>query len=274
MSNIEHRVINNPEGVLVSEMRFPPNGTTHDLQLLITGLMHNRVVDVAKFTLAEIGYLHLNTLTYNKENGQLYLKVYFDVHYAARPVRNETNSKMDLVPIAELNVFKNYLFVGDIRDCVTLEKIMAPKTKAVVDELERASLQFKEDSSKIVETDALVLHCSLPIAMAAAMDYSLADPCFNVSCETVGKGGKNAVKSIVTTSNNAEVPVSVTISHTHDDEGRYDPEDAEPYLTALMDRLQRAEQNRNKLKQSVRKTAKKNDKKQSKKKNKAFNKYS
>lgn len=261
-------------GIAVDKVTFPPNGTSHDLQRKVTDLMHRLVLDAGKFTLAELGYLHINTLTYDKEKGQLYFKVFFDVHYAARVVQSETNAQRRIVPVGELEVFKNYLYVGNLLDVITYERIMAPKTKNAEDEIGRSALKFKEDSSKIVETDALVLNCSLPVVMAAALDVSLTDPEFNVSCETVGKGGKNAVKSIVTTSNNAEVPVSVTVTYSHGSQEPYDPDDAEPYLIGLMDRLQQAAQNRDKLKQSVRKKAKKNGEKQAKQKNKGFNKYS
>ncbi|MCM1295165.1 MAG: hypothetical protein NC311_06460 [Muribaculaceae bacterium] len=261
-------------GVMIDKITFPPNGTSHDLQRKVTDLMHQIVTEYGQFTLAELGYLHINTLTYDKEKGQLYFKVYFDVHHAARVQQSDVNASRKLVPVAELNVFQGYLFIGNLLDAITYERILAPKAKSVEDELGRAALKFKEDSSKIVETDALVLNCSLPVVMAAALGISLTDPEFKVSCETVGKGGKNAVKSIVATSNSSEVPVSVTVTHTHGDTTPYDPDDAEPYLIGLMDRLQKASQNQTKLKQSVRKKAKKNGEKNSRQKNKGFNKYS
>lgn len=257
----------------VDQVFFPPNGTTHDLQQAVTKLMHQVVMAEGKITLAELGYLHINTLTYNKETGLLHFRVYFDVHYAARVVQSEVNAKRELRPVRELSVFENYLYVGSLTSAITYERILAPKTKSVEDEFGRPALRFKEDSSKIVETDALVLNCSLPIVMAAILNTSLTDPYFDVKCETVGKGGKNAIKSIVTTSNDAEVPVSVTVTYDSTDDN-YDPEEAKPYLIGLMDRLQLASHNREKLKQSVRKTAKKNGEKRDKQKSKGFNKYS
>ena len=274
MLNMETAVTVAESGVTVDKVTYPPNGTTHDLQKAITDLMHRIVMDAGKFTLAELGYLHINTLTYDKEQGQLYLKVYFDVHFAARVRKSEVNTARTIVPVQELTVCENYLYVGNIVDSITYEKILAPKTKTVEDVAGRPALQFKEDSSKIVETDALVLNCSFPITMAAMLDVSLADPEFSVACETVGKGGKNAIKSIVATSNNAEVPVIVTVTHTHEDTEPYDPALAVSYLVNLRERLKKADHNRDKLKESVREKAKKNSNKRNKTKSAGFNKYS
>lgn len=275
MLNIETSTGVSENGAIVKKISFPPNGTTHDLQRKITELLDRIVRQAGMFTLAELGYLHINTLTYDKESGQIYLKIYFDANYTIRFEQSRVNTTRDFVPVQELAVFRNYLFVGNLKDVVTVETIMAPKHKNIINEFGHPSIQFKENSSKVEETHAAVLNCNLPITMAAMLDIPLDDPEFRVSCDTVGKGGKNAVKSIVTTSNNSEVPVAVTITCSQDcEDDAYDPNIAESYLIDLRERLMAANQNREKLKQSVRKTAKKNGKKRDKHNNAAFYKYS
>jgi len=265
----------NSEGNPVEHITYAPNGTSHALQRKISEFMHELVKSVGKFTLSELGYLHINTLTYNQETGALNLRIYFDIRLAARAVQSTTNKSKMIVPVQELEIFKDYFYVGKLQDVVTYEKIMAPKTKVVEDEMHRASLQFK-DSNKYIETDVLVLNCNLAITMAAIHDISLTDQEFTVRCSTVGKGGKNAVKSIITTANMKEVPVSVTIVHNANSGGinGYEPDDAISYLTALQEEQYRIAKNRDKVQQKVRKDAKDKKKSVESKNSKGFNKYS
>lgn len=263
----------NSEGNPVQHITYAPNGTSHALQRKISERMHELVKMEGKFTLAELGYLHINTLTYDQSTGALNLRIYFDIRMAARAVQSPTNKSKVIVPVKELEVFKNHFYVGNLKDVVTYEKIMAPKTRVVEDELHRASLEFK-DSNKYVETDALVLNCNLAIAMASAHDISLSDDEFIVRCSTVGKGGKNAVKSIITTANMKEVPVGVTVVHDPNVKLGYDPDDAVSYLTAMQEEQRQIAKNRDKIQQKVRKDAKDKKKSNAAKSSKGFNKYS
>lgn len=263
----------NSEGNPVQHITYAPNGTSHALQRKISERMHELVKMEGKFTLAELGYLHINTLTYDQSTGALNLRIYFDIHMAARAVQSPTNKSKVIVPVRELEVFKNHFYVGDLKDVITYEKIMAPKTRIVEDELHRASLEFK-DSNKYVETDALVLNCNLAITMASAHDISLSDDEFSVRCSTVGKGGKNAVKSIITTANMKEVPVGVTVVHDPNVKLGYDPDDAVSYLTAMQEEQRQIAKNRDKIQQKVRKDAKDKKKSNAAKSSKGFNKYS
>jgi len=271
--NINSTTSRAANGDLVTTYHIKPNGASHELQELITNLMHDVVMDMGKVTLANLGYLHINTLMYNKQTGSLNLKVFFDPHYCARVVNNPANGNKEIAVVEPLTMFENYLYVGNIYGAITSEKILAPKSKAVKDSRNMASMIVK-DNGKLVETSALVLNCSLPITLAAALNISLQDPNFNVSCSTVGRGSKKASKQIIVTSANAEVPVSVDISCTEGYNAGYDPADAANYLVMLRDRVTRANENAEKLKRDVQKKAKKNSDKSSKKGNKGFNKYS
>lgn len=252
---------------------YPPNGTSHHLQVKITNLLHDIVMRHGQFTLSQLGYLHINTLTYDKETGSLYLRVYFDVRLASRVIEHNINRGKVIVPVKELTVFQNHLYVGNIMDVISYETIMAPKSKVVEDEMHRPSLKFK-DSAKFVETNVLVLNCNLPITMASAHNISLGDHDFSVRCSTVGRGGKNAVKSIITSANMKEVPVSVTVTFDPNNDTGYDPDLAVSYLIKMNDENNKIRKNREKLQQKVRKDAKDNKKNANRIRNAGFNKYS
>lgn len=263
----------NKNDVTVQEISIPPNGTSHDLQERITLLMHDIVLLRGKATLANLGYLGINTLLYNKERGTLDLKVYFDAHYATRVRKSDVNSSREIVLVEPLTMFEGYLYSGDIHQVVSYEKILAPKSKAVRDEVGMVSMQVK-DGAKLVETNALVLNCSLPLTLAAVFDINLNDPDFDIACTTVGKGGKSATKCIVTSANAAEVPVEVKIRYSSEYEQGYNPDDAEAYLVALNDKIERAASNQAKLKRDVKKKADKREGKMARKSSAGFNKYS
>ena len=263
---------------IVNSIEYAPNGTDHRLQRRITELLDSIAKENKQWTLAELGYLHINTLLFDQETGQVQLKIYFDVHYAARLVSSKVNGKKELTPVDELNAFEKYLFVGPLTRAVTFEKIMAPKSKMIEDEKKRASLRFKDDA-KLVETDCLVLNCDLPITMAAMHDISLMDPQFKVSCSTVGAGGKDKKKTIITSGAKRYVPLRVTVTagNVIDGDGEpagYDPEEAVPYLKASRERVQKANQNRDKLAEKARDKAEKHKNAGIVRNRKAFNKFS
>lgn len=258
----------------VTEYRIPPNGRTHDLQKKITQLLHRVIMNDGRVTLANLGYLGINTLMYNKNTGEIRLRIYFDSHYACRVITNSANNQRRVVPVEPLLAFENYLFVGNIEDVITYEKVLAPRSKVKADEVGMSTMVVK-DQGKLTETNAMVLNCNLAITMAAAFDIPLDDPAFKVRCDTVGKPGKNAAKSIVTTAYSDEVPLSVIVrcSPDKDESEGYDPDMAVPYLVALNEKTANAARNQEKLKRDVKKKAKKNGAKADKKQNASFNKY-
>ena len=239
------------DGRVVNSIEYEPNGTDHRLQRRITELLDRIAQNEGKWTLAEMGYLHMNTVNYNAETGAVNLKVYFDVHYACRVKPDNVNGKKQLVPVNELNAFEKYLFVGPLTNAVSIEKIMAPKSKMVEDGQGRAAIRFKDDA-KLVETTALVLNCNLPITMAALHDINLMDPQFQVKCTTVGRGGATKEKTIITSGKNRIIPVRVTVTagQVVDDDGNpvgYDPSECQAYLLALREKQVRAAKNKEKI---------------------------
>lgn len=232
----------------VTVVEYAPNGVDHRLQRRITELMDRIVQQEHKFTLAQLGYLHINTLMCDKETSTAQLRIYFDVHYAARAVKSQINGKKELRPVQELNVFEKYLFVGPLENAITFETIMAPKTKMVEDEMERASIKFKDDA-KFVETEVVCLHCNLPITMAALHDISIMDPKFTVQGFTVGAGKKNVKKSIIASGAKSEVPMRLKVACSQEgwESTHYDPEEARTFLMALKEKNATAAKNQDKL---------------------------
>ena len=262
-------------GSVVRTIEYEPNGTDHRLQRRITELMDRIVQEDGRFTLAELGYLHMNTLLYNRDTGRVSLKIYFDVHYAARTAKDPANGKKQVVPVTELNIFEKRLFVGPLRNAVTFETVMAPKTKMLKDEKDRASISFKDDA-KFVETDCLVLNCNLPIAMAALHDLSLEDPNFSVRCTTVGRGNAEKEKTIISSGKRKDIPVKVivTAGQLVDGEGNeigYDPSTCQTYLLGLRERQTKVAANREKIAEKARDKAEKLKKTST---NKNFNRFS
>lgn len=62
------------DGRVVNSIEYEPNGTDHRLQRRITELLDRIAQNEGKWTLAEMGYLHMNTVNYNAETGAVNLK--------------------------------------------------------------------------------------------------------------------------------------------------------------------------------------------------------
>ena len=262
-------------GSVVNIIEYEPNGTDHRLQRRITELLDRIAQEEGKWTLAEMGYLHMNSLTYDRTTGRVNLKVFFDVHYATRPKQDSANGRKQVVPVNELNAFEKRLFVGPLMGAVSIEKIMAPKSKMIEDEMGRASIRFKDDA-KFVETTALVLNCNLPITMAALHDINLGDPLFSVKCSTVGKGGSSKEKTIISSGNAHDIPVKVTVTcgQIVGEDGEslgFDPEDCQTFLLAMRDKQLRAAANRERM---AKKAGDKAEKAKNTSSSSGFNKYS
>lgn len=269
--------LNEENDSVVRTIEYEPNGTDHRLQRRITELLDRIVLEDGRCTLAELGYLHMNTLMYNRETGKIFLKIYFDLHYAGRVLKDTANDRKQIVPVDELNMFEKYLFVGPLGKAVSVEKIMAPKSKMVEDEKGRASLHFKDDA-KFVETNALVLNCNLPIAMAAMHDVNLFDPNFSVRCKTVGKGGDTKEKTIISSGKRKEIPVKVIVTAGQfiDNDGNeigFDPSECQNYLMLMRERQMKAAANKEKLAEKARDKADKKQKRGLIANPKAYNKY-
>lgn len=253
-----NEIIDSKKDGVVAAYRFRPNGIDNTLQRAITELLHSCAMssEGTRFTLSELGYLHMNTLTHNPNDGCVHLKVYFNAELASRVVRSKTSATATVAPVRELTVFRNFLYVGeDIHDVISFEDIMAPKHSIIdEDEAHRRSIVFK-DSEKFEKTHALVINCNVPVTMAAALGLSLNDPNFRVEFRQASDKEKAKTIGITTT---REIPVGLTVYATYDPDASddYDPDDAETYLISLSHSEGRIEENRQRLENKVTKKAK------------------
>ncbi|MCM1531951.1 MAG: hypothetical protein NC114_06725 [Ruminococcus flavefaciens] len=247
-------------------------GIDHTLQQDITKLMHELVKADGRFTLAELGYLHMSTLVYNLQTQCIELKIFFDVRLAGRSNRNVVVDGFNIAPVDELNIFNGYFFVGNLADVVTYEKIMCPKVEVVEDDLGRASLRFKEKGHEVKKLDTLVLNCSYPLTMAAVSNISLMDPVYKPVAHIIAKAADDALDSIVANVKQTTVPLSVDIEYT-EGYGGYDHDDAINYLQRINGATTAASRNQDKIVREVERRTKKNRKKNSSKSDKWMNKY-
>lgn len=256
-------------GHLVRVVTYPPNGVSHALQREITELLHQITLDNGEFTLAEVGYLHISTLMYSPKTGSLDLKIYFEASCATRPVKSQVNGHLEPNPVNELNVFSGYLFPGDIHDHISYETINGPKIRTDKDEVNRKSLEIR-DKKDYAPINALVIHASFPLVMAAINDADLADPLYKPVATPITR---TKHKDIVTTISMDGVPVEVNVTMSDTGYDGYDPTKAEEYLQMISDRFRQKTKSQEKLKEKVRDTAKKKAKAEKTKGQKNLAKY-
>ena len=255
------------------QYEYPPIGQSTDIQDLITMLMHECVLRHGAMTLAEIGYLNMNSLMYNRKRGSIDLKVYFDPRFCMVPVKNTTGSSDKIRPRDQLRCFEGYLYVGNLNDCISFEKIRVPKTEVIDDELGLKALRIK-NMDKSEEKAVAVLHCNLPIAIAAAMNISLSDPQYSIKCSTVA-GTKS--KNIIMVGDSEDIPVALkVIRGTTCADLAYDPDEIDDYLemksSKQVDQREKHEEIAEKIKKKAKDQKKKAEKERPDYKN--FAKYS
>ena len=202
---------------------------TTSIQRVMTKFIHDRVMEVGKFTMAELGYLHACSLTGDKKTGAIDLCVYFDAALATRKVVNPVNGKTLYRPVNELNIFANYLFTGDIMKCVTLENMLTPRVAGNTDRAGRMAISIS-DKKKTDYRAVLVLHCNVALTVASILGINLLDPNFTVRCKTIQPKDESP-DDIVTDEQNTTVPVGVYVMWNGANESNwFDPADAESYV--------------------------------------------
>ena len=202
---------------------------TTSIQRVMTKFIHDRVMEVGKFTMVELGYLHACSLTGDKKTGAIDPCVYFDAALATRKVVNPVNGKTLYRPVNELNIFANYLFTGDIMKCVTLENMLTPRVAGNTDRAGRMAISIS-DKKKTDYRAVLVLHCNVALTVASILGINLLDPNFTVRCKTIQPKDESP-DDIVTDEQNTTVPVGVYVMWNGANESNwFDPADAESYV--------------------------------------------
>lgn len=242
----------NPDGEMIVFKSWEPAGSPNGNKLKrdITNLMDSIVRVDGRHTLAELGYLHMNLVSYS--NGQVRVKVYFAPELATMTLRNGVNTNGKIVPHEGLNVFKNYLFVGELKDAITYETMSVPQYEIKRDARDQLAIYIKDNKKKVNEdAEVVVLNCNLLLLMASMEGINLWDENFKVDIETVGKSKKkeNDMAIMINVGAYQEFPVRINMQYTAKDNSvdEYNPDDAIPYLINRMKKMSEAKDTKKKL---------------------------
>lgn len=247
---------------VVETLQYGATGTDHELQQLITDFLHRRVMENGTCTLAQLGYLNMNTVSYVEDHVEV--KLYFHAGLAT-DVTKLSNGREIRSPKNELMMFHKYLFIGSLQDAVAYDTIPVPKYYIDRDDLGKPTLQFRTNTKKIKEnTSVLVLRCNLVLTMAAALNLNLMDPNYKVTYDTLGSSNKKNKDNhiVITVGNRQEYPVKVTVQCTSDSMHYFDPELTYPFIESRIAKNRQAMQNRKLVQKNVSEKAEKLQKNQ------------
>lgn len=268
-----------PDGAMVRVKTWEPAGSPdgNELKRDITKLLDQIVKENSKFTLAEMGYLHMNLISFC--NGQVNAKIYFAPELATQTETNGVNTNGKIVPHKALEVFQNYLYVGELKNAVTFESMPVPRYDIERNERDQLTIRIKDGKKINEDGEAVVLNCNLLLLIAAVLDVNLNDPNFDVKVETVGKSKKKDrdMAIMINAGAQQEFPVRITAQYTVIDNAGtaivpYEPDAAISFLMNRMKKMQEMKSTKNKLANKASDNAKETAKDMKKKTN-AWAKY-
>ncbi len=268
-----------PDGAMVRVKTWEPAGSPdgNELKRDITKLLDQIVKENSKFTLAEMGYLHMNLISFC--NGQVNAKIYFAPELATQTETNGVNTNGKIIPHKALEVFQNYLYVGELKNAVTFESMPVPRYDIERDERDQLAIRIKDGKKINEDGEAVVLNCNLLLLIAAVLDVNPNDPNFDVKVETVGKSKKKDrdMAIMINAGAQQEFPVRITAQYTVVDNAGtavvpYEPDAAIPFLMNRMKKMQEMRTTKNKLANKASDNAKETAKDMKKKTN-AWAKY-
>lgn len=268
-----------PDGAMVRVKTWEPAGSPdgNELKRDITKLLDQIVKENSKFTLAEMGYLHMNLISFC--NGQVNAKIYFAPELATQTETNGVNTNGKIVPHKALEVFQNYLYVGELKNAVTFESMPVPRYDIERNERDQLTIRIKDGKKINEDGEAVVLNCNLLLLIAALLDVNPNDPNFDVKVETVGKSKKKDrdMAIMINAGAQQEFPVRITAQYTVIDNAGtaivpYEPDAAISFLMNRMKKMQEMKSTKNKLANKASDNAKETAKDMKKKTN-AWAKY-
>ena len=268
-----------PDGAMVRVKTWEPAGSPdgNELKRDITKLLDQIVKENSKFTLAEMGYLHMNLISFC--NGQVNAKIYFAPELATQTETNGVNTNGKIVPHKALEVFQNYLYVGELKNAVTFESMPVPRYDIERNERDQLTIRIKDGKKINEDGEAVVLNCNLLLLIAAVLDVNPNDPNFDVKVETVGKSKKKDrdMAIMINAGAQQEFPVRITAQYTVIDNAGtaivpYEPDVAISFLMNRMKKMQEMKSTKNKLANKASDNAKETAKDMKKKTN-AWAKY-
>ena len=233
------------------------SSSTNELKQRITQLLDELVRKTAKYTLAELGYLHMSTVSYVDDHVDV--KVYFDAKLASVE-QALPNGKRSYVPTNKLDeCFQNYLYVGKAVDIASYDEADVPKYRIEEDDLGKPAIVISDKKSTDTSV-VLVLHCNLDLVISSILDINPFSEGFEINTKTVGKySSKKSDKHriIIAAGANPEFPVDVEVTFNPNAISEYDPELAIPYLVAKVNNVRSGNETRHELVKKVTKDGKK-----------------
>lgn len=249
---------------------YGPCGSDHTLQQEITMLMHTIAMKNGQYTLSELGYLNMNTITYVEDH--IEVKIFFAPELAVVAGKRFNGSKSQMIN-PNLNMFNGILFVGNLEDAVSYENIDLPKYKIAKDSLGRMAVRVKEKKDT-EDAEVVVMRCNLSLVLAAIYQVNLDDPDFKVRIETIGgKGKHNDEEIVMSVGAKQEFPVRVTVEFNDDYATGYDSKAAVNYLLRKYQNSLVSKENRKSLGRKISEDAKDLKKKRDNRKNKNVSKF-
>lgn len=214
------------DGITKQNHFYEAAGADRTFQKTITHFLNKRAAECG-YTLPQLGYLHMNFSSYSEENG-LDVKIYFYIPLATKTKRLANNSTVtEINPV--LNIFQNYLFVGDVKNVATFEEVSLPKHFLEKDDMGKYALRFKKLNKAFdQEGEVLAIHCNMAMVLAAVHDVSLFTPGFAYSTTTVASASTND-NSIVAIGTRQEHPMKIHFEYAIN-HAPYNPNEAVKWL--------------------------------------------
>lgn len=212
----------------ISRITYDAVCNSEALQQRITQAVYSLTEARGSCTPAQLGYLHMANVTSTPYHG-IEVKLYFATELALDSIKKK---KRVFTISSELNVFKNFFFVGPLTEVVTVEKINCPKYKIKKDDDDNEELMIR-DKMDTTEQLAVVLHCNLDLVMATIHNINLNDPNFQVETNVVNENKKKKHQVMIMGNVTDEHSVRITVQMTEDADEQYNENDAIPYLMKL-----------------------------------------
>lgn len=230
---------------------FDPIGVNHELQQAITNLLHRLAMNSdPKFTLAQLGYLHMNSVCF--VNDEVQAKIYFAPELAIVQTPG-FGGRLVNKPSPLFAAFQNWLFVGSVEGAIEYDTATVPKYNIIIDDSRTASIYLAHNKKVFEDHEVVVLRCNPMILMAAICDINPADPSFTVTYETIGKSDKDkdnptGAQIMISSGVNKEFPVRITVTNSSGNGTTgYDPDMAVPCLLNARQKAKQAIDTRKQL---------------------------
>ena len=239
---------------------YSPSGvhTGDSFQIATTSLLDYLIQSYGTCTLAELGYLHMNYVSYVDN------KVDFKICFLAELASPYNADRRGMVINPNFHIFENFMCVGDVRRSCTVETMTVPEYDIIMNENGHEEIVINSDKKHGYAVEVLVFHANIPLTVGALNGLNVMDPNFSVRYQTATVDLGKEEESIVNSGDyDAEMPVYILVRYDPKASG-FDPSRSVEYLlkeAEYRDRIDEEIDNVRKDKDGTRKKEKKKFKK-------------